>query len=211
MTPDDSTALQSLGFADGGLVMNGLSNPRGLGRLMRHAHGGMVQPSSFHAPAPVMPNPSVLHQGALRSLDGGRTDTLPISVKSGSYVVPADVVSALGQGNSDAGHRAIHSIFYGPYGIKPKSRVSPGLPSGMPEPPLASGGVASAPGGMPGPDSGQPVDIMAAGGEHVLPPEVMAAVGNGNPEHGFRATDKFVKKVRKNHIKTLSKLPAPAR
>lgn len=188
------------------------------------AHGGApVEPATFNAPAPVMPNPSVPHVGALKSLDGGRTDTLPISVKSGSYVLPADIVSALGEGNSDAGQKAIHSLFYGPYGIKPggkaSSRIGPstrhfaagGAPAGLP------GSPPGAPIGMPTPgaaqvgDNGAPVDIMAAGGEHVLPPEVAKAVGGGDIEHGHKVLDSFVKKVRKHHIKTLSKLPNPAK
>ena len=33
----------------------------------------------------------------------GRTDHLPMHVASGSYVVPADIVSAIGEGNTDTG------------------------------------------------------------------------------------------------------------
>jgi hypothetical protein len=41
--------------------------------------------------------------GAVRGPTGGREDALPVSVPAGSYVVPADVVAAIGGGNSEAG------------------------------------------------------------------------------------------------------------
>ncbi len=44
------------------------------------------------------------HQGAIKSSVPGRTDKLNLNVAAGSSVVPSDVVSGLGQGNTDAGH-----------------------------------------------------------------------------------------------------------
>ena len=41
----------------------------------------------------------------------GRTDRLPIHVYSGSYVIPADIVSGLGEGNTLAGYEAIKRMF----------------------------------------------------------------------------------------------------
>ena len=41
----------------------------------------------------------------------GRADKLPINVKSGSYVIPADVVSGMGQGNSKAGSTILSKMF----------------------------------------------------------------------------------------------------
>lgn len=44
--------------------------------------------------------------GAVRGKTGGREDALPVSVPEGAYVIPADVVAALGEGNTEAGmHR----------------------------------------------------------------------------------------------------------
>lgn len=63
--------------------------------------------------------PSVPHffSGAIHSHVAGRTDHLPMTVASGSYVIPADVVSAGGQGNTIAGFKALRRTFGGePYG-----------------------------------------------------------------------------------------------
>lgn len=51
------------------------------------------------------------HVGPIHSLVAGRTDHLPINVPSGSYVVPADIVSALGEGNTMAGFRVLNDMF----------------------------------------------------------------------------------------------------
>jgi hypothetical protein len=42
---------------------------------------------------------------------GGREDKLPVDVPSGSFVIPSDIVSALGQGNSLAGCKALDKTF----------------------------------------------------------------------------------------------------
>ena len=63
-----------------------------------YARGGAVEAEPVHA-------------GPLRSHVPGRTDHLPISVVAGSYVIPADVVSALGEGNTQAGERVMADIF----------------------------------------------------------------------------------------------------
>lgn len=49
--------------------------------------------------------------GPIHSLVAGRTDHLPMHVPSGAYVIPADIVSALGEGNTMAGFRILNDIF----------------------------------------------------------------------------------------------------
>lgn len=49
--------------------------------------------------------------GPIHSLVAGRTDHLPMNVPSGSYVIPADIVSALGEGNTMAGFRILNEVF----------------------------------------------------------------------------------------------------
>lgn len=49
--------------------------------------------------------------GLLKSSGHGRTDTLPANVPAGAYVIPADVVSGLGQGNTLAGAKVLDRIF----------------------------------------------------------------------------------------------------
>jgi len=51
------------------------------------------------------------HVGPINSLVAGRTDHLPINVPSGAYVIPADIVSALGEGNTVAGFRVLNDMF----------------------------------------------------------------------------------------------------
>lgn len=56
-----------------------------------------------------------VHAGPiLQRADGGRTDTVPMDVAAGSYVIPADIVSALGEGDTGAGMKAIDGMF-GPH------------------------------------------------------------------------------------------------
>jgi hypothetical protein len=85
----------------------------------------------------------------------GRTDHLPMHVASGSYVIPADIISALGEGNSMAGFKIAKDIFSvknitkgTPYGEK-------GLPYSVSMPRKAGGGAAdSGSKGISRPDSG---------------------------------------------------------
>lgn len=52
-----------------------------------------------------------VHAGPLHSTVAGRTDHLPISVVAGSYVLPADIISALGEGNTNSGMQVVQSMF----------------------------------------------------------------------------------------------------
>ena len=98
-----------------------------------------------------------VHKGAIHSSVAGRTDHLPMHVASGSYVIPADIISAMGEGNSMAGFKVAQNIFSRhnrditkgtPYGEK-------GLPYGVSAPHKAGGGGAdSGSKGISRPDSG---------------------------------------------------------
>lgn len=83
-----------------------------------------------------------VHKGAIHSSVAGRTDHLPMHVASGSYVIPADIISAMGEGNSMAGFKIAKDIFSRhnrnitkgmPYGAT-------GLPYGASAPHKADGG-----------------------------------------------------------------------
>jgi len=52
-----------------------------------------------------------VHAGAIHSPVAGRTDHLPMHVASGSYVIPADIISAMGEGNTMAGFDVAKSMF----------------------------------------------------------------------------------------------------
>jgi hypothetical protein len=75
------------GMADGGVI------DRALSIAGRYNNGGMP------------------HVGPVVGETGGRDDELPVEVPSGSFIVPADVVAALGQGNSLAGFKALDKTF----------------------------------------------------------------------------------------------------
>jgi hypothetical protein len=160
------------------------------------------------------------HEGMINSSIPGRTDRLPMSVKSGSYVLPADIPSALGQGNSMAGGQILKKMFSsGPYGLapmhgmgrgsgqprmswmRPPSMPRTGIPGAMPKMGSASGGAhRTAPGHVP---------IIAAGGEFIISPEVVRDVGHGDISAGHKVLDKFVMNIRKKYHQTLKNLPPP--
>ena len=120
-------------------------------------------------------------------------------VPSGSYVLPADIVSAHGEGNTMAGFKVMRRIFGGtPYG---QGAGVYGQGSGPYGEPLATGGEA----GSDGPG----VPIVAAGGEYVLSPEQVRMAGNGDLDTGHKVLDEFVKRSRKELVKTLKNLPGP--
>lgn len=146
--------------------------------------------------------------GPLFSNEGGRTDTLPISVPSGAYVIPADVVSGLpgAEGSSLAGHNLLGKLF----SMQPFSADA--APYGASSVPLKhKRGLARAKGGKADDETGHPVQIMAAGGEHVVDPETVKRLGNGDLTAGHKVLDAFVKHVRAENIKSLKKLPGPAK
>ena len=52
-----------------------------------------------------------IHVGPIHSNVAGRTDHLPINVPSGAYVIPADIISAMGEGNTMAGFAYANDVF----------------------------------------------------------------------------------------------------
>jgi hypothetical protein len=143
---------------------------------------------------PHMKSPRVKHfSGPIHSSVAGRTDHLPMHVPSGSYVLPADIVSAAGEGNTIAGFKHAKRVFGGtPRGGGAQPYNHTGGPYGMKD-----GGAAS---GVP---------IVAAGGEYVVHPDHVRDVGGGDLDMGHKVLDEFVHRMRKELIGTLKKLPGP--
>jgi hypothetical protein len=52
-----------------------------------------------------------IHVGPIHSNVAGRTDHLPINVPSGAYVIPADIISGFGEGNTMAGFQIANDVF----------------------------------------------------------------------------------------------------
>lgn len=154
------------------------------GRLAR-ATGGQVK--------------TKVHVGPIHSAVAGRTDHLPMNVPSGSYVIPADIISAMGEGNTMAGFKHMRRVFGGtPYSGQQAPYGAEGGPYGEPLPGKAEGGETTVP-------------IIAAGGEYVLSPDQVMQVGQGDLDTGHRVLDEFVKRMRAETVKTLKALPGPKR
>lgn len=180
---------------------------RGILLARRHADsGGMMGQVPYFEREDI--RQSMHPQGVIESTVPGRTDHIPLTVPAGSYVMPADVVSGLGEGNTNAGVRVLSQMLgTGPYGMPLRQGGHGGM--GLPRPPApapyAKGGATKHKGSVP---------IMAAGGEFIIPPHVVQnhrLLGHGNMKRGHEVLDHWVKSLRKKHIKTLKKLPGPAR
>ncbi|QPF88440.1 hypothetical protein IC762_12355 [Bradyrhizobium genosp. L] len=157
----DDQAVMYQGRANGGRIKSAL-------RIARKADGGSV------------------YSGYIHGNTGGRTDNKDIDVASGSYIIPADILSGLGQGNSHAGAEALMRQL----NMGPQDDAQP--------PMKADGGPV-----------GAPVPIVAASGEMVIPPDKVAGLGGGDLDRGHSILDAMVSHVRKKTIKTLKSLPKP--
>jgi hypothetical protein len=180
-------------------------------RRATRAAGGMTTTTTTEGPAM-----GKVHSGPIRSSVAGRTDHLPIHVPSGAYVIPADIISGMGEGNTDAGFKVAKSIFSQPmYGAGAKAPAYGAAPTPYAENPnMAYEQKLDAPYGMdmPAKAAGGEADaapIVAAGGEYVIHPEDVRRLGGGDLDAGHRELDRFVKMYRKHLIDTLKKLPGP--
>ena len=197
---------------------------------IRRADGGMIPDT-----------PAIPFTGAIPGAGGGRTDDVPMHVPSGSYVIPADVVSHIGDGNSNNGLSVLKLMFmphpWGGQGTGPWGSQSPKMPMGrgvpIPTPPPTR--EIGMPRYQVGPGattnvvrpnlSGQPTErfgghvaggveatpIMASSGEFVIPPDEVKRRGGGNLNKGHKLLDAWVKSQRAQHVKTLQNLPGPAK
>jgi len=155
------------------------------------------------------------HSGIINMAVGGRTDHIPMNVMEGSYVLPADIVSGLGEGNTMAGSKILDQMMKtGPAGVRlPSFRASPRFPEPTYTPPRQNPyeppKVAARGGMMSQTTPSRPVPIVAAGGEYVVPPDAVRDLGKGDLNAGHDYLDNFVKYARGHLVKTLSKLPGP--
>ena len=172
----------------------------------KYAHGGApdaipsamskaeIGPVSYFGNAPKASEK--IHVGPIHSPVAGRTDHLPVHVPSGAYVIPADIISAMGEGNTMAGFKVANTIFSKIPGMQglPGADAQLGLPEKR-----AMGGATY----------GSPVPVVVAGGEYVISPEDVEHMGEGDLDAGHRVLDAFVVKMRKKTVDTLKNLPGP--
>jgi hypothetical protein len=170
------------------------------------AHPAPVQPLPAMLPSPVTPHVGDIEKrasggnvgssGLLHSSVAGRTDQLQVSAPSGAYVIPADVVSGIGEGNTLAGARFLQAALEtGPWGTPlPKA----GLRNTIPR---AKGGRTEH----------KPVLILGAGGEFLVHPKDVLKIGRGDLKRGHAILDKWVVAERQKIAKEMLKLPGPVK
>lgn len=143
--------------------------------------------------------------GPIVSAVPGRTDDHEMDVASGSYVLPSSHVASLGEDNTLAGMQHLKQI--GPHGIRKLAHAAQGAKDVIRKHRLkrAIGGATQ------DDETGHPVPVMTAGGEHVMSPDDVRVVGDGDVTLGHRLLDNWVVQNRKHHVKTLQKLKPPAR
>jgi hypothetical protein len=156
--------------------------------------------------------------GFVHTLGPGRTDNVPTAVAGGSHVIAADILPAIGQGNSLAGAHALSMAMKGgPGGIslptgphkstipappKPEKFANGGAPTHNGEPIMIFDPHQHVPGG---------VKCIIAGGEFVMNPKQVQAVKPYKGKTSHDAIDAWMVDVRAKHAKTLRKLPGPVR
>lgn len=223
MSPEQlqETALKLRGSPQGQLAQQMLARKRTMsanpgqatGGPTQYALGGTLQPQGgMHFAERGIPAPS----GLLHTAGPGRTDNLRIHPHADSYVIPADVVSGMGEGNTLAGAKALDlTLHSGPGGIpmpkaagrKMSAPKPPSIGSGFGANPSISKGFGLASGG----EAPHKVPIEAAGGEYVISPEKCIEIGGGDLKKGHARLDAFVLHIRKQTIKDMSNLKGPVK
>jgi hypothetical protein len=126
---------------------------------------GLQIPRLGRAPGgPIPDSPDQPFTGPIVSSGAGRTDDVPMHVPSGAYVIPADIVSHMGEGNTFNGLKILQAMFTpkpfgataGPWGVPlGKGVMGKGVPMPHPMPPRPNfgptGSVSPTPAGPAGP------------------------------------------------------------
>lgn len=133
--------------------------------------------------------PTLIHHHGLVPGDGsGRGDTVDAAVPQDSYILPSDIVSAMGAGNPDHGAKILDRMF-----LMPQGRDAGG-PMGM-QPPHNP--------------NARYVPVRLSSKEYSIPPAAVLRIGGGDYKKGHAILDKFVLMERKKHLKKTAALPRP--
>lgn len=191
--PSSAINAGAMGVAPPATLPSGVPVPAGspgLGASRGFANGGVVP----------------TFKGAIVSAVPGRTDKHFTHVPSGSFVIPADIVSAHGEGNTLAGNETLLKLF----------RMNDSHAKGLTDSDTSKARKLAA-GGHADSTVGKPVPVKLAGGEIVVPPEhvheTMQRITKKKLtlDQSHQAMDAWVIAQRKKLRKTLAKLPGPAR
>ena len=95
-------------------MFNIAHKPAGLASAVPHAAPGMLRTPALEARGPGSRGGVEVKfatGGPVPGATPGRADLVNATVPAGTYILPADVVSGMGQGNSAAGIQALHALF----------------------------------------------------------------------------------------------------
>lgn len=155
-----------------------------------------------------------VYAGPLHNHVPGRTDKINLNVKPGSYVIPADVVSIIGEGNTLAG-TAVLQAYFGQKQLTGNVKPPEGRPNLMERrlehhqmlpPHLQQSDFAD--GGDADQQSQGAIPVVVAGGEQILSPEQIVAK-YGDLKHGHEALDALIGELRRREIQRLKTAPPP--
>lgn len=120
VSPEKARDMILSGKAGAGLVAGGIMAPAAR-EAMRgdedHSMGGAVNSALAVARNLKRASGGKVHVGKIVGHTDGRADEVPMAVPDGSYVIPADICSALGEGNTISGFKKLGRMF-------PKSKPS---------------------------------------------------------------------------------------
>lgn len=197
-------------------LLNPQTAKRG-GAIKKMAAGGIPNASEMDPWYTRQEERSMVHpEGLIKSMGAGRTDIHPIQVPAGSYVIPADVVSGLAEGNTMAGSniidRMMHSLPFGIQGGGSKHgsgppRAQDAKPYVEPPDPYNTAPKDARGGATKDHGSGL-VPIIVAGGEHIVYPQTIQKKF-GNLKKGHAVLDKWVLKSRNENVNTIRNLKGP--
>ncbi|HEX3587804.1 MAG TPA: hypothetical protein VH024_17525 [Candidatus Angelobacter sp.] len=173
------------------------------GGAIRRAVGGMTPAMPWWTKSEARGEEHV-PAGLIHGITGGRADKVAMNLAPNSHVIPSDVVSGWGQGNTASGAANLEHAFHtGPFGVsmpKPPSR-GPSFRA-PPAPRLARGGVPSERGG---------IHTMVSDGELIVPPADVHRIGDGDHDRGHDWLDRFIVHSRKHIVAQTKKLKGPVR
>ena len=165
----------------GGISSNGGAPGGGIGQSNggggEYAVGGVIKEPGHEFFAKKLAHGS----GLVHGLSSGRADKISMKVPKGGYVLPADVVSGLGQGNTMAGGKSLSTTF-----------------KALKMPALANGGRV------------QGADVKLSAGEYFVHPHHVAALGDGDMNAGSAKLDALVQQVRGAVVQHATTAPHPA-
>ena len=87
------------------MIRSGHPKDQAIAAALSTARKSRAEGGEMQSDLPDAPDKEKIHVGPIHSTVAGRTDHLPINVPSGAYVIPADIISGMGEGNTMNGFK----------------------------------------------------------------------------------------------------------